>query len=161
MILKTDLKKIGFGGGCHWCTEAVFQAVSGVNKVEQGFITSTAFPENFSEAVIVHFDPKITSLFHLTEIHLLTHSSSSNHYLRERYRSAIYTYSKSQHLEAKKILRLIQAAQTEKIITQILPFGSFKPSPDEFKNYYLEDPEKPFCKKYIKPKLNMLKKLER
>jgi peptide-methionine (S)-S-oxide reductase len=52
------IEKIGLGGGCHWCTEAVFQALKGVEKVEQGWI-SAVDAEEYSEAVVLHFDPKI------------------------------------------------------------------------------------------------------
>ena len=47
------MKKIGFGGGCHWCTEAIFQALNGVESVEQGWISSLNPYDTFSEAVIV------------------------------------------------------------------------------------------------------------
>jgi peptide-methionine (S)-S-oxide reductase len=51
-----NLVKIGFGGGCHWCTESVFQSLKGVQKVEQGWIASTNENDSFSEAVLVYFD---------------------------------------------------------------------------------------------------------
>ena len=50
-------QKIGFGGGCHWCTEAVFQSLRGVTEVEQGFIKSHAPHDRYSEAVVVTYHP--------------------------------------------------------------------------------------------------------
>lgn len=150
------LSKIGFGGGCHWCTEAVFQSLKGVDKVEQGWIKSSQEASQFSEAVIVYFDPNIIPLSVLTEIHLRTHKSTVEHSMRDKYRSAIYVFSS---LEEKVLLRLIHKLQKyfqDQIITQVLPFQDFKPSEDEFKNYYYKNPQKPFCKTYISPKLNLL-----
>jgi len=90
------MAKIGFGGGCHWCTEAVFQALNGVQKVEQGFIRSDPPQDSFSEAVIVTFDSKILSLETLIEVHLRTHASTSSHKMRGKYRSAIYIFDNQQ-----------------------------------------------------------------
>ncbi|RKN29908.1 peptide methionine sulfoxide reductase, partial [Aquimarina sp. AD1] len=88
--------KIGLGGGCHWCTEAVFQSLKGITSVEQGYIKSTGNNNSFSEAVIIVFSPEIISLKDLIEIHLLTHKSTSNHSFREKYRSAIYYFKNEQ-----------------------------------------------------------------
>ena len=90
-------QKIAFGGGCHWCTEAVFQSIKGVLKVEQGFVASTKKNSSFSEAVIVHFEDSKIALKTLIEIHLHTHKSTSNHSMRSKYRSAIYTFSEVQN----------------------------------------------------------------
>lgn len=148
--------KIALGGGCHWCTEAVFQAVRGVEKVDQGFVASLDENSSFSEAVIVHFTPDIILLNRLIEIHLHTHNSTSNHSMRSKYRSAVYTFSPEQEEDVKKILDSLQADFSKLLITRVLPFESFKPSAKEFQNYYLNDPEKPFCKVYINPKLKLL-----
>ena len=78
-----ELTKIAFGGGCHWCTEAVFQILIGVVKVQQGWVRSVKENDTFSEAVIVHFNAKKTDLKVLIEIHLLTHKSTSNHSMRK------------------------------------------------------------------------------
>lgn len=51
--------EIGFGGGCHWCIEAVFQSLTGVSKVTQGFIASNPPNEAYSEAVIIEYDPAV------------------------------------------------------------------------------------------------------
>lgn len=63
MIPETSLKKIGFGGGCHWCTEAVFQSLKGVELVEQGWIASIEPYSSFSEGVVVHFNLEQIDLF--------------------------------------------------------------------------------------------------
>ena len=55
--LNTDVEQIGLGGGCHWCTEAVFQSLIGVQNVAQGFIKSLPPADTWSEAVIVNFEP--------------------------------------------------------------------------------------------------------
>lgn len=148
--------KIAFGGGCHWCTEAVFQSLKGVVKVEQGFVASKGENTSFSEAVIVHFNPKNIPLSVLVEVHLLTHKSTSQHTMRKKYRSAIYIFSEEEHAKLSKILDNIQKKIKKPIITKVLLFKSFKPSEAQFKNYYLKNPEKPFCKTYIKPKLKLL-----
>lgn len=153
-----ELTKIAFGGGCHWCTEAVFQSLIGVEKVEQGWVASTAKNNTFSEAVIVYFDENKIDLKILIQIHLSTHKSTSNHSFRNKYRSAIYYVDAHQQEKSKEIIEELQSNFDAKIITQILEFKNFKPSTDEFQNYYQQNPEKPFCKKYIHPKLAILKR---
>ena len=153
-----ELSKIAFGGGCHWCTEAVFQSLLGVEKVEQGWVSSTEKNNTFSEAVIIHFDNSKISLKTLIEIHLLTHKSTSNHSMRTKYRSAIYYFTHQQKEESLKIIDELQPQFDNNIITQVLEFQHFKPSTEEFQNYYQSNPEKPFCKRYINPKLAFLQK---
>ncbi len=148
--------KIAFGGGCHWCTEAVFQSLLGVKKVAHGFVASLNENNSFSEAVIVFFNPKIISLDILIEIHLHTHKSTSQHAMRKKYRSALYTYSKDQKIKTAQIIKHLQSNFNKKIITKILDFKEFKPSLVQHQNYYYSNPEKPFCKKFINPKFQFL-----
>jgi peptide-methionine (S)-S-oxide reductase len=150
------ISKVGFGGGCHWCTESVFQSVIGVRKVEQGWIASINKNDTFSEAVIVHFDTVFINLSVLIEIHLNTHSSTSSHSMRTKYRSAVYTFGETQFTAAVEIIADFQEAFNNQLITEVQPFKYFKPSPTQFQNYYLKNPEKPFCTKYIIPKLKLL-----
>lgn len=151
------MNKIGFGGGCHWCTEAVFQFFDGVEKVEQGWIESNSPHNSFSEAVIVHFDPEKIDLETLIEAHLMTHSSTSNHSFREKYRSAIYHFSEMDKKMAEKILARFKVKHKLDYILKILPFKKFKPNTEEYLNYYLKNQEAPFCSAYILPKLKKLK----
>ena len=84
------MEKIGFGGGCHWCTEGVFQALRGIASVDQGFIQSEAPSDAWAEGVIVTFDPRVIGLAMLAEVHLRTHSANGTYSPGGRYRSAIY-----------------------------------------------------------------------
>ena len=148
--------KIALGGGCHWCTEAVFQALNGVESVEQGYVASIDAYSTFSEAVIVHFNANIISLSTLIEIHLYTHKSTSNHKLRTKYRSAIYTFSEEQMAEANRLLTGFQNEFEGQLITKVYPFSEFKASREAIQNYYQKHAHKPFCERFIHPKLKLL-----
>ena len=150
------MDKIALGGGCHWCTEAIFQSVSGVRQVEQGYVASVEKNQTFSEAVIVHFDRQQIPFEVLIEIHLHTHRSTANHSMRYKYRSAIYTFSEKQRVEAEEILNNLQFNFAVPLVTQVLPFSAFKPSRKQIMNYYYSNPQKPFCKTFINPKLKIL-----
>tara|TARA_R110002049_G_scaffold279949_3_gene459159 strand:+ start:18822 stop:19364 length:543 start_codon:yes stop_codon:yes gene_type:complete len=151
-------QKIALGGGCHWCTEAVFQSLIGVKKVEQGFVASTGNNSSFSEAAIVYFNSEEIPLKILIEIHLRTHKSTSQHSMRDKYRSAVYTFSEEQKETSALIIHALQNGFHNKIITQVLSFSEFKPSRKAIQNYYQKNPEKPFCKTFINPKLQLLLK---
>ena len=149
-------QKVALGGGCHWCTEAVFQSLKGVSDVQQGFVASADENSSFSEAVIVYFDTKNITLKTLVEIHLYTHKSTCNHSMREKYRSAVYWFSEFQKEEVRTVLNMLQKDFDKQLITKVLPFKMFKASRDEITNYYFSNTEKPFCKTFINPKLKLL-----
>ncbi len=151
-----SLDKIGLGGGCHWCTEAVFQSLKGVYAVDQGFIRSVGVNSSFSEAVVVHFNSHEIALEVLLEIHLYTHQSTVYHSMRNKYRSAVYVYKDKEIKRVGEVLRDLQDSFDKKIITQVLPFKEFTPSDVQFHDYYFSNTTKPFCKTYIAPKLSLL-----
>tara|TARA_R110002050_G_scaffold81466_6_gene174204 strand:+ start:3152 stop:3652 length:501 start_codon:yes stop_codon:yes gene_type:complete len=152
-----NMRKIGFGGGCHWCTEAVFMALKGVVEVDQGFIAPEGDIDNLSEAVIVHYNSNLIELKDLVAIHLDTHQSSQNHSMRHKYRSAVYYFKMQDEDFLKSIITELQKEFSTLIITSILTFGQFKSSKEKFINYYFNDTEKPFCKTHISPKIQLLK----
>ncbi|MEP0264062.1 peptide-methionine (S)-S-oxide reductase [Dokdonia sp.] len=155
--IKTQ-DKIAFGGGCHWCTEAVFQTIKGVLRVEQGFITSKAPYDSFSEGVIVHYDTTIISLEQLLEVHLHTHKATSNHSFRTKYRSAMYWFKEEQESAFAKAIPTLQPQFPEPIITKALPLVTFKLNDESFLDYFKRNPDAPFCTRYIHPKLEKLQK---
>lgn len=153
-----QLAKIGLGGGCHWCTEGVFVSLRGVVKVEQGWISSDAPHEAFSEAVIVHYDPVTISVEDLITVHLETHAATKQHALREKYRSAVYYFLPEEVPTYSAIIHQLGKDYADPLITQVLKFNAFKPSLPEHQDYYRTDPNRPFCQRFITPKLNHLRK---
>lgn len=152
------MQRIGLGGGCHWCTEAVFQALAGIGSVAQGFIASEPPDDSFSEAVDVMFDPGALPLAALLEVHLRTHASTSNHKMRGKYRSAVYVHSEAQGLAAAEVLAQVQTGFDAPLVTRVLRFEAFKPSDVRFHNYAERHIGGPFCTRYIDPKLDMMRK---
>lgn len=143
---------IGLGGGCHWCTEAVMQAVPGVLRVNQGYIASTSPNDRFSEAVLVTCNDWI-DLELLLDVHLETHASTVKHSLRDEYRSAVYYANEAQKIEIEAVLCSLSRKRNKEYITAIIPFHAFKPSRNSLQDYYTTRPNAPFCKRYIEPKL--------
>ena len=151
------MQKVGFGGGCHWCTEAIFDSLKGVSQVEQGWISSThSNATTPSEAVIVHYDEILISLETLTEIHLHTHNATSTHSFRDKYRSSVYTFDEIQESKAQDVLKNMQKLFEKPLVTKVYPFGTFRLNDEQYLNYYKSNPEKPFCQVRIEPKLKIL-----
>jgi len=156
--MSMNVERIGLGGGCHWCTEAVFASLRGVTRVEQGLIRADAPDDDFSEAVVVTFQPEKISLGSLIEIHLRTHSSTSNHSMRRKYRSAVYAMDAAQAEAARRVLSELEPEFDAPLITRILPFRTFSASHERFQRYAEKNAGGPFCTSYIDPKLALLRK---
>jgi peptide-methionine (S)-S-oxide reductase len=152
------MEKIGLGGGCHWCIEGIFQKLGGVAQVDQGFIRSDPPADSWAEGVIVHFDPFVIDLAILVEVHLRTHSASATYVASGKYRSALYVHDDKQQRQAEAAVASLRRAFDEPIETRILPLRAFKPSDERFRNYYASNPERPFCRQYIDPKLDFIRR---
>ena len=144
------------GGGCHWCTEAVFDHLRGVSLTEQGFARSDPPHDAWSEAARVTFDPDTLPLAVLLDIHLRTHASTSDHSMRGKYRSAVYVEDDRETMRA--MLAELQRDFDRPLVTQVLPLRAFRLNAPQFLDYYRTNPDRPFCRSYIDPKLAMLRK---
>ena len=151
------MERIGLGGGCHWCTEGVFQMLAGVAQVDQGFFRSNPPSDTWAEGVIVDFDPSVIGLPTLVEVHLRTHRATAPFVARSKYRSAIYVKDDGQLKRATDALMLLQPEFDRAVQTRVLALQDFKVSDERFRNYYASDPGKPFCRRYIDPKLDMIR----
>lgn len=148
--------RLGLGGSCHWCTEAIFASLDGVTEVTQGWLTTPDVPDKWFEGILLTADTDRLSMSDLIHIHLVTHSRSSQHALRARYLSAVYTFSDSQLIEASDIIDSLQREFDAPVLTQAVRFGAFTPSRETIQNYYYNNPEKPFCQLHINRHLQTL-----
>lgn len=162
-----------FGGGCFWCTEALFQQLKGVSHVESGYTGGTLEDPSYpaickgttghAEVIQVSFDPDIISYQDLLRIHLATHNPTTiNQQGADRgtqYRSAIFPHDEAQQASAKAVIAEMQQEYDTPIVTTIEPFEVFYKAEIEHQNYYNNHAEARYCQIVIAPKLRRLQKL--
>jgi peptide-methionine (S)-S-oxide reductase len=105
----------------------------------------------------VNFDRAIISLASLSEVHLRTHSASGTYSPGGRYRSAIYVLEADQHSEAARTVAQFAKESNATARTMALPLLGFKSSDARYQNYYRTKPDRPFCRRYINPKLKYIR----
>lgn len=162
-----------FGGGCFWCTEAVFQQLKGVQKVTSGYSGGKRPDPTYeqvcsgatghAEVVQITFDPNEISYADLLRIHLSTHDPTTlnrqgaDH--GTQYRSIILTHNSDQEATAQQILAEMQPDFQDEIVTQIEPLDVFYPAEEYHQNYFNNNPAQPYCAAVINPKLQKFRKL--
>ena len=162
------------GGGCFWCTEAVFQEVKGVEKVVSGDAGGNApgkptYREicsgltGHAEVIQITFDSNIISFEDILVIFMTTHDPTTlNRQGADRgtqYRSVIYYHNDQQHKIADEVLTQIQAYYDDKIVTELSTLPTFYEAEQEHQNYYRENSQQGYCSYVIAPKLSKLRKL--
>ena len=161
------------GGGCFWCTEAVFQEVRGVDEVVSGYAGGHVDDPTYeqvcgmgtghAEVVQVTFDPAELSYPDLLRIFFATHDpTTSNQQGNDRgpqYRSAIFTHSDEQKQQAEAVIAELADAGTfaAPIVTEVTPFSNFYPAEDYHQNYVQSNPGNPYCTFVAGPKVAKLR----
>lgn len=162
-----------FGGGCFWCTEAIFQQVRGVGKVESGYaggsVKNPAYREvcngttGHAEVVKVEFDSSVVSYSELLRIFFNTHDPTTlnrqGNDSGTQYRSVIFYLSDEQKNIAEKIKEELQVKFTKPVVTEVIPFTGFYRAEDYHQNYFRNNPSQPYCTFVIAPKLEKFEKL--
>ena len=160
-------------GGCFWCTEAVFNDVIGVSKVESGYIGGTVANPTYkqvcggdtghAEAIRVTFDTDQIRYGDLLDIFLATHDPTQlnrqGNDVGTQYRSAIFPHSPEQEAEAKAAIERASADWPAPIVTTIEPLSEWYPAEDYHQEYWQgEGQRNPYCLAVIPPKLRKLRK---
>jgi peptide-methionine (S)-S-oxide reductase len=163
-----------FGGGCFWCTEAVFLAVRGVHAVESGYAAGTTLNPTYAdictgntghaEVVKIQFDPAVISYEQLLHIFFSTHDATTlnrqGNDVGTQYRSIVLTLSDEQAVTAQAVLQQIQAHTSAAIVTQIKPYLPsilYYRAEAYHQNYYAHHPYQGYCAALIAPKLAKFK----
>ncbi|WP_405608801.1 peptide-methionine (S)-S-oxide reductase MsrA [Polaribacter sp. Asnod1-A03] len=162
------------GGGCFWCTEAVFQEVKGVEKIVSGYSGGNApgkptYREicsgltGHAEVIQITFNADIISYQDILVVFMTTHDPTTlNRQGADRgtqYRSVIYYHNNIQQKIAETVLEEIQPYYDDKIVTEISALDIFYEAEEEHQNYYRENTQQGYCSFVIAPKLSKLRKL--
>ncbi|MGB9475114.1 MAG: peptide-methionine (S)-S-oxide reductase MsrA [Candidatus Udaeobacter sp.] len=142
-----------FAGGCFWCTEAVFQQAPGVTSVVSGYMQG-------AETIQITFNPTKTSYDKLLNLfwhaHNPTEVDSQGPDTGKQYRSAIFFVDDQQHAVAEKSKAQAQKSFPKPIATEIARAGSFRPAPEHHQNFCRKNPNNPYVRQIIDPKLKKL-----
>lgn len=169
-----NLEVATFGGGCFWCTEAVFQEVKGVEKVVSGYSGGNVpghptYREicsgltGHAEVIQLTFDKNVISYEDILIIFMTTHDPTTlNRQGADRgtqYRSVIYYHDENQKEIAEVASKEVAPYYENPIVTEISPLNVFYEAEKEHQDYYRRNQEQGYCSFVITPKLAKLRKL--
>ncbi len=144
-----------FAGGCFWCTEEIFSQASGVTSVESGYMSD-------AETIQVKFDPARTSYDNLLKLFWRAHDPTEidrqGPDSGKKYRSAIFYLDEAQHASAEKSKAQLEASRSypRPIATEISQAGRFAPADEHHQDFYRKNPNNPYVKQWLDPKLKKL-----
>ena len=159
---------ITLGGGCFWCTEAVFLRVKGVRSVESGYTNGEAVQPNYeqvcsgrtghNEVVRVRFDTNVVSLEDLLQVFFTIHDPTTLNRqgadVGTQYRSGIY-YTRPEQLGViRRVLDEAQRAHGGKVVTEVQPEQNYWPAEAYHQDYFAQHPEQGYCAFVVAPKVD-------
>jgi peptide-methionine (S)-S-oxide reductase len=175
LICPEGLEVILLGGGCFWCTEAVFLRLEGVEKVVPGYAGGIVEKPSYeaictgttghAEVIQVLFDPKQISLETLLAVFWATHDPTTLNRqgadVGPQYRSAVFYRNEDQGELARGLKdKLNQSGiYPSAIVTEITPFSNFYPAEVYHHNYYALHEQQPYCHYVVRPKVEKLHQL--
>lgn len=155
------LNQIYFGGGCFWCTEAVFKMLKGVRKVVPGYMGGTVPNPTYdqvcggmtghAEVVLVEYDPAIIKIEDLLTVFFGSHDPTTKNRqgndVGTQYRSVIFYQNQKQEIE--KFIKDLDIPA----VTEIKPASIFYEAENYHQDYFANNPGNPYCQVIINPKL--------
>ncbi|MDM5263641.1 peptide-methionine (S)-S-oxide reductase MsrA [Sulfurovum sp. XTW-4] len=164
-------KELIVGGGCFWCTEAVFELLKGVNDVESGYANGhTPNPTyrdictgdtGYAEVIKITYDDSIITVDTLLEIFFVIHDPTTlNRQGADRgtqYRSTILYTEEETKKAAEATMEAAQAEWNDPIVTKIEPLENYYKAEAYHQDYYQQNPMQGYCMAVIPPKLQKLK----
>jgi peptide-methionine (S)-S-oxide reductase len=159
---------ITLGGGCFWCTEAVFDIVKGVLDVESGYCNGHVRNPTYEqvcegntghvEVVRVQYDPQVISLRDLLQIFFVIHNPTTlnqqGNDVGTQYRSGIYLSEASDRDVAQSMWDEVNLAAGGKVVTEIEMLDNYSPAEDYHQEYFANHPSQGYCAYVVAPKLS-------
>ena len=168
------LKTITLGGGCFWCTEAVFDHVRGITEVQSGYSNGHVLHPTYeqvcsgttghNEVVRLTFDPAIISVQEILEIFFVIHDPTTlnrqGNDVGTQYRSGIYFHTPEQQQVASDLLRQMEQDNVlgAPIVTEVLPLANYSPAERYHDDYYARNPHQGYCAAVVGPKVDKFRK---
>lgn len=171
--MQKTLETATIAGGCFWCTEAVFNELRGIERVESGYSGGTVPDPSYeevcssdtghAESIQLTFDPNVISYKDILNIFFTTHDPTTLNRqgadVGTQYRSAIFYRNDQQRMVAEEVIKEFNAAKVWRrpIITELVPFKVFYKAEDYHQNYFKKNPNSPYCRVVIEPKIAKLR----
>jgi len=172
--MSSENKVAVFGGGCFWCTEAVFDELRGVHSVVSGYtggkVKNPTYEQvcmgntGHAEVIKIEFDPAQVSFRDLMTVFFATHDPTTlnrqGNDVGTQYRSAVFYGDDKQKDEAAGFINELDEAKTFKnsIVTTLEPLTEFYPAEDYHQKFFARNPFQGYCQYMIPPKLTKLHK---
>ena len=164
---KSNLETATLGGGCFWCTEAIYQMLPGVKSVTSGYAGGTTEDPTYkeicsgktghAEVIQIEYDPKLVSydkiLQTFWEAHDPTTLNRQGADTGTQYRSIILYNNEAQKIAAEKSKAAAQKNFSKPIVTEIVPLKHFYKAELYHQDYYRSNPDQPYCRAVIQPKV--------
>ncbi|WP_299985960.1 peptide-methionine (S)-S-oxide reductase MsrA [uncultured Pontibacter sp.] len=163
------LSKATFAGGCFWCTEAYFERLKGVDRVESGYTGGSEERPTYeqvssgktshAESVQIWYRPDVITYRELLEVFFATHDPTTLNRqgpdVGKQYRSAIYYHDEEQRRQARNYMRALEDAGTfrNRIVTELKPASKFWIAEDYHQDYYRNNPDDPYVISITHPKV--------
>jgi peptide-methionine (S)-S-oxide reductase len=162
------------GGGCFWCTEAVFSELRGVEKVESGYSGGTVADPTYrqvctgntghAEVVQITYNPEVISFKELLKIFFTSHDPTTLNRqgadVGTQYRSTILYHNSEQKKIAEQVIKEVKSARIwdKPIVTEVKQFEAFYKAEDLHQEYFKQNPGQAYCQLVIAPKVAKLRK---
>ena len=161
------------GGGCFWCTEAVYQQLIGVSKVESGYSGGHNPDPTYeqicegntghAEVIRIEFDNAIVSYRDILEIFFTIHDPTTlnrqGNDVGTQYRSVIYTHSPEQMATAREVIAAMAHVWDAPIVTELQEAPVFYPAEQYHQNYFLNHPMQSYCAFVVAPKVTKFRQV--
>ena len=173
--LNMNTKVATFGSGCFWCSEAIFNRLEGVIKVEPGFSGGHTKNPTYNEVITgetghaevaqITYNPEIVSYSTLLEVMWKTHDPTTLNRqggdVGTQYRSVIFYHDDEQKSLAEDYMAALDSAKIweNPIVTEIVPLVKFYVAEDYHNDYYENNPTNSYCSFVITPKVEKFEKV--
>jgi len=173
--MAKNLEQATLGGGCFWCTEAVYLELKGVVDVKPGYsgghVKNPTYEQvctgstGHAEVVEITYDADVVSFSEILQVFFMTHDPTTlnrqGNDVGPQYRSVIFYHSENQKEVAEKVIKLFEEEKVydKPIVTKVEPFSAFYVAEDYHQNYYNRNKSQGYCEYIITPKLDKFRKI--